>query len=70
MTDLLSDAVAVYEEILDREDMDYEECSAMADGALCGSTWCDQCGCIVDKRARALAAQNPCPLPTPVRIDP
>lgn len=55
---LADDVIPVLEEILDREDMDYDECAAMENFALCGSSWCAECGCIVDKLARAKAARE------------
>lgn len=55
---IFEDAAAVYEEILDREDMDYEKCAAGEGEDLCGSSWCHSGGCIVDKLARVRTAQS------------
>lgn len=62
--DLEADAISVLEEILDREDMDYDTCSATENFYLCGSSWCAQCGCIVDKLLRARIDAKPTRLAT------
>lgn len=50
------DAEALAEELLEFEDMDQETCNALPGFDLCGSHWCEACGCLVDKLARARAA--------------
>lgn len=50
------DVIPTLEYLLDAEEIDYEECAA-ADGPwdICGATPCQECGCLVDKLARAKA---------------
>lgn len=52
------DAVAVLEEVLESEDMDLDACNALDGFALCGSRWCEACGCLTDKLARARQLGN------------
>ena len=49
------EAVAVLESVLDDDTMDYDKCNALDGFDLCGSRWCEACGCITDKLARARA---------------
>jgi hypothetical protein len=52
--EVAEDAVAMAETMLDDEMLDHDECDR-GDYALCGARFCNECGCLVDKLARAKA---------------
>jgi hypothetical protein len=56
LCEVTEEAIAVIEGVLDEERIDYDECAAMHGYPLCGAAPCQNNGCLVDKRKRAIAA--------------
>lgn len=55
LLEALERAEPALDEILEREDIDSDECPR-GDFVLCGSGWCHAIGCVVGKLAAARAA--------------